>query len=58
MVLQTGKLNHTNENEEYLVGNFADKRSDYSLGLFIAKMNNNEQQFVKYYDFTDLKNFF
>ncbi len=60
-VLQTGKLSHTTaaDNEDIMIGNFADSRSEYSLGLYIAKLDkNNEQQFIKYYDFTELKNFF
>jgi len=59
-ILQTGKISHTtaNENEDFMIGNFADSRNEYTLGLYFAKMNNNEQQFIKYYDFAELKNFF
>jgi small nuclear ribonucleoprotein (snRNP)-like protein len=32
--------------------------ADYTQGLYISKLANNQPQFMKYYSFTDFKNFF
>jgi hypothetical protein len=32
--------------------------ADYSQGVYISKMQNSQQDFLKYYSFTDFKNFF
>jgi hypothetical protein len=57
-ILQTGKLSHLPDNRQFLLGNYTDRSGNYSLGMYVSKIEGNEQQFIKYYDFTAFKNFF
>ncbi len=56
--LQTGRISPLNEEEHFLMGNYSVKNSPYAQGMYIAKMNGDEQEFIKYYKFNDFENFF
>lgn len=43
---------------QYIAGTYSRRSAEYSRGLYLAKFVNGRQQFVKYYDFADLNNFF
>lgn len=43
---------------QYIAGSFSKKPSQYSRGLYLSKFVNGRQQFVKYYNYADLDNFF
>jgi small nuclear ribonucleoprotein (snRNP)-like protein len=57
-VLQTGKLSHLSAQEQYLVGNYAEKTGQYSQGIYFSKVEEGQQAFIRYYDFTQLHRFF
>lgn len=46
--------------QQYIVGTYSHKRSSYSRGIFIAKLDPNSQTppTLKYFNYGDLKNFF
>lgn len=43
---------------QYIAGSFSKKPSHYSRGLYLSKFVNGRQQFIKYYNYADLDNFF
>ena len=43
---------------QYLVGTYSKRSSLYSKGLYLSKFVNGRQQFIKYYGYSDLNNFF
>lgn len=43
---------------QYLAGTYSKKSSQYSRGLYLSKFINGRQQFVKYFEYADLNNFF
>lgn len=43
---------------QYLAGAYSNKSLEYSKGLYLGKFVNGRQQFIKYYDYADLNNFF
>lgn len=43
---------------QYIAGTFSKRKSEYSRGLYLAKLNLGEQEFIKYHDYADLENFF
>lgn len=43
---------------QYIAGTYSKKISQYSRGLYLAKFLNGSQQFIKYYDYHELDNFF
>ncbi|MDH5609838.1 MAG: hypothetical protein OEY56_10185 [Cyclobacteriaceae bacterium] len=43
---------------QYISGAYSNKSSLYSRGLYLAKFVNGRQQFINYYNFADLTNFF
>ncbi len=43
---------------QYVTGAFSLKSRDYSQGLYLSKFRNGRQQFIKYYNYGDLTNFF
>lgn len=45
-------------NIQYVIGTYAKKRSDYSRGLYIAKLNRGQQELINYFNYADLTNFF
>ncbi len=56
--LQTGKVTHLNEEEQVVLGNFSFKNSPYSQGIYMVKLDGDQQSFIKYYNFNDFENFF
>lgn len=44
--------------EQYVAGTYARRKSDYSRGLYLAKLQNGEQDLIKYHNYGDLNNFF
>ena len=43
---------------QLLAGTYSNRRSDYSRGLFIARIDENGEQNINYYNYADLRNFF
>ena len=43
---------------ELVVGTYTRKRSDLSRGIFLARVSENGEQVINYYNYADLKNFF
>ncbi len=43
---------------QYIAGAYSIKSKDYSRGLYLTKFMNGRQQFIKYYNYADLENFF
>ncbi|MDJ1472459.1 hypothetical protein QNI19_33065 [Cytophagaceae bacterium DM2B3-1] len=56
--LITGRITSLNEQEKLIMGHYAYKNLPYSQGLFMAKLNGNNQEYIKYFQFNDFKNFF
>lgn len=56
--LQTGKISPLNEEEQFLIGNYSIRNSPYSQGMYVAKFNADEQEYIKYFKFNDFENFF
>ncbi|QHT67447.1 hypothetical protein GXP67_12805 [Rhodocytophaga rosea] len=56
--LQTGKISSLNENEQFLIGNYSIRNSPYAQGMYMAKFNGDDQEFIKYFKFNDFENFF
>jgi len=45
-------------NVELIVGTYTRKRSDMSRGIFLARISEDGEQVINYYNYADLKNFF
>ncbi|UXP31034.1 hypothetical protein N6H18_11805 [Reichenbachiella agarivorans] len=43
---------------QYVAGAYSNRNSDVSRGLYLAKLVNGEQEFIKYHSYGDLDNFF
>ena len=43
---------------QYLSGTYATRRSSYSKGVYVAKFQENERQYLNYYLYAELENFF
>lgn len=43
---------------QYVAGTFSKRKSEFSRGLYLAKLNLGKQEFIKYHDYADLENFF
>jgi hypothetical protein len=56
--LQTAKVSDLNEKEQLVMGYYSLKASPYSQGIYMAKLNGDEQDFIKYFTFNDFTNFF
>jgi hypothetical protein len=57
--LITGKMTTLPGGERFITGTYSNYRStDYSKGMFIAKLVDNQQEFIEFYPYSDLKNFF
>ncbi len=48
----------TSSQIQLLAGTYSNRRSNYSRGLFIARIKENGEQNINYYNYADLKNFF
>ncbi|MFY0653212.1 MAG: hypothetical protein JXQ96_14315 [Cyclobacteriaceae bacterium] len=44
--------------EQYVAGTFARRKSEYSRGLYLAKLDRGQQELIKYHSYADLSNFF
>lgn len=53
-----GKMLPLNENETFLVGNFANNCSEYAKGLYLTQLENGVEKNTSLINFSDLKNFF
>ena len=53
-----GRAIQTNSNAQIITGVFGNKNSEYSRGLFVARVSNDGVQQIKYYNYADLENFF
>ena len=56
--LITGSAADFNRNSILIGGTYAGKRSNFSSGLFVASLDFDGDQQIKYYNYADLKNFF
>jgi hypothetical protein len=53
-----GRAIQTNTNDQIITGVFGNKNSEYSRGLFVAKITNDGVQQIKYYNYAEFENFF
>jgi len=56
--LVTGRITSLNAKEKLIMGHYAYKNLPYSQGLFMAKLNGDKQEYIKYFQFNDFQNFF
>lgn len=56
--LQFGRTIQLNESENLVVGVYGNRYSEYSKGIFIAKIKDYTVLEINYYNYTDLENFF
>ncbi len=47
-----------NQNEQLIFGTYGHKNSSFAQGFYIAKFENMEQKNIRFYDFSQFKNFF
>lgn len=43
---------------QYVAGTYSKRKSEFSRGLYLAKLNLGKQEFIKYNEYADLENFF
>ncbi len=53
-----GKTTSFGNGVQYMAGTYSKKASLYSRGIYVSKFTNGSQQFIKSYNYADLKNFF
>ncbi len=53
-----GRTMPLDRNTDIIVGTYSRKRSDISRGIFIARVEQDGEQIINYYNYADLKNFF
>ncbi|MCK5207256.1 MAG: hypothetical protein KAQ79_04525 [Cyclobacteriaceae bacterium] len=53
-----GRTVKLDRNAELIVGTYTRKRSDMSRGIFLARISQEGDQIINYYNYADLKNFF
>lgn len=53
-----GRTVKLDRNVELVVGTYTRKRSDMSRGIFLARISEEGDQVINYYNYADLKNFF
>ncbi len=56
--LLTGKLSVNKEGKLLLIGTFANRNSRYADGIYIGEHDGNGINFMKFYNFTELQNYF
>ena len=44
--------------EQYIAGTFAKRKSEFSRGIYLAKLQDGNQELIKYHNYADLNNFF
>ncbi len=53
-----GRTVKLDRNTDLVVGTYSRKRSDISRGIYLARISQNGDQIINYYNYADLKNFF
>ena len=53
-----GRTVKLDRNVELIVGTYTRKRSDMSRGIYLARISEDGEQVINYYNYADLKNFF
>jgi len=55
-----GRSTHFSRTDQFIVGTYAHKRSNYSRGIYIARLSKDPDQLadITYFNYGDLKNFF
>ncbi|MDH3709454.1 MAG: hypothetical protein OER04_06180 [Cyclobacteriaceae bacterium] len=55
-----GRTTNNTQNDQFIVGTYSHKRSNFSRGIYIARLNRdpNEKPDITYFNYGDLKNFF
>ena len=53
-----GKFYNINNNQHIVIGTYGRKNSRYTRGLFFSKIENDQQTFIKFYDYSKMENFF
>ncbi len=53
-----GESTTLEDGQQYIAGTYSRKKSEYSRGLYLAKIVNGRQQLVQYHNYADLTNFF
>ena len=53
-----GKFFKISNNKFIVIGTYGKKKSKYTRGLFFSKIEDNKQNFIKYYDYSRVSNFF
>ena len=56
--LLTGRIVNVNTYVSLIAGTYANKRSDYSQGIFLTRTDQGGDKKIMYYDYGDLENFF
>ncbi len=56
--LLSGKSTTFSDNMQLVAGTYTQRRSIYSRGLFIARLDDDGQKDIHYFNYADLKNFF
>ena len=53
-----GRTVKLDRNAELIVGTYSKRKSDISRGIFLARISEDGDQIINYYNYADLKNFF
>lgn len=53
-----GRVAKSDSDAQLVAGTYSERRSDYSRGLFIARLDTEGNQTINYYNYGDLENFF
>jgi len=53
-----GQSTRLNYGTQYITGTYAARKSNYSRGVYMAKIDKGKQEYLKYYSFSELSNFF
>ena len=56
--LVDGMSTNFDNGTQYISGTFSKRKSDYSLGVYLTKLNLGRQDFIEYHDYSDLENVF
>jgi hypothetical protein len=53
-----GRIINVNAERQLIAGVYGNRNSDYSKGIFLARIDSENEQRIEYYPFADLENFF
>ena len=56
--LISGKSSNIVGGSQFIAGTYANRKSEYSRGLYFARLGSNEDEEIYYYNYADLENFF